>query len=376
MDNSITTDVDGAFAFNNLTTGADYSVTPMKNDDIRNGVSTLDLVAIRKHILKTELLDSPYKIIAADANRSRTITTLDLVAVRKVILVVTNEFPGNTSWRFIDKTQILDPRDPFKAGFREVVNFNNISGERRADFVAIKVGDVTGDYSAKGIGAVDQRTFNGTFLLNTKDVEFTAGETVTATFTSNEMAHILGYQFTLNFDNKVIDFLGIKEGVAKEENFGLTMVNDGIITASWAGDASQNEIFTLEFTAKEEGRLSDVLNISSEYTRAEAYGENTELKQVAFNFGGKVATAEFELYQNTPNPFKGETVVGFNMPEAAKATITVSDVSGKILKVVNGSYEKGYNEEVFQSSELGTGVFYYQLDSDNFTATKKMIIIE
>ncbi len=376
MTSSMTTANDGSFGFNGLTPGGDYTVTPNRNDDVRNGVSTYDLALISKHVLSVELLDSPYKVIAADANRSGNISTLDLVAIRKVILWVANDFPGNTSWRFVDKDQILNPTNPFANSIIEVKNFNNINGEARADFIAVKIGDVSGDAEPQDLGSVDDRTFNGVFELNTQDIAFEAGEEVEVTFTSEEMKEILGYQFTMNFDNKVIDLSDIIAGVASKENFGLSMVNEGIITASWNGATAENEVFTLNFTAKQAGKLSQVLSISSEFTQAEAYTTDTQLKNVGINFGGTTATADFTLYQNTPNPFKGETTIGFNLPEAATATVTVSDVSGKVIKVVRGEFAQGYNVVTMNSSELATGVLYYQLDTDNFTATKKMIIVE
>ncbi|MBY5959866.1 T9SS type A sorting domain-containing protein, partial [Membranicola marinus] len=85
----------------------------------------------------------------------------------------------------------------------------------------------------------------------------------------------------------------------------------------------------------------------------------------------------FALYQNTPNPYAGQTVIGFKLPEASKATLSVYDVTGKVLKIVEGEYSEGYNEVALKSSDLSvTGVLYYQLDTKTYTATKKMIVIE
>ena len=65
------------------------------------------------------------------------------------------------------------------------------------------------------------------------------------------------------------------------------------------------------------------------------------------------------------------------MPEASKATLSVYDVTGKVLKIVEGEYNQGYNEVKLKSSDLNTtGVLYYQLDTKAYTATKKMIVIE
>jgi hypothetical protein len=121
--------------------------------------------------------------------------------------------------------------------------------------------------------------------------------------------------------------------------------------------------------------LSELMSIGSRYTNAEAYGANNEQLDVALSFGDDaVANAGFELYQNTPNPFVGETQIGFNLPEASDVTITINDVTGKTLKVIRGEFAKGYNN--VNVNDLPSGVMYYTLESGDFTATLKMINIK
>jgi hypothetical protein len=86
---------------------------------------------------------------------------------------------------------------------------------------------------------------------------------------------------------------------------------------------------------------------------------------------------DFALYQNEPNPFKAFTIIGFDLPEAMNGSITVYDVSGRVLKVIEGSYAKGYNEEKLVRKDIAaSGVMYYQFDSEKYSATKKMITVE
>jgi hypothetical protein len=82
------------------------------------------------------------------------------------------------------------------------------------------------------------------------------------------------------------------------------------------------------------------------------------------------------LNQNTPNPFKGQTVIGFNLPAAADASLTISDMTGKVIKLVRGSYAKGFNKVELLSNDLPAGVLTYTLQSGEFTATKKMVVIK
>jgi hypothetical protein len=82
----------------------------------------------------------------------------------------------------------------------------------------------------------------------------------------------------------------------------------------------------------------------------------------------------FELYQNEPNPFKDKTVIGFRLPAAASATLTVYDESGRVVFTQQGDFAKGYNAMVLDRSLLKTiGVLYYTLETETASATKKMI---
>lgn len=140
-------DANGNFFFAHaLPYFASYELTPTKNDNPLNGVTTLDLARISRHILGTELLDSPYKIIAADANRSGTITSFDVVELRKLILGIYDSLPNNTAWRFVPQNFVFpDPTNPFAAPFPEKIRENDIlTDARNKNFVAIKIGDVNG----------------------------------------------------------------------------------------------------------------------------------------------------------------------------------------------------------------------------------------
>ncbi|MCB9283739.1 MAG: hypothetical protein H6563_06650 [Lewinellaceae bacterium] len=149
---SLFTSANGIFYFSCMNQGYDYTLLPLLDTMPSNGVTTLDLLLITRHILGLQLLDSPYKMIAADADRSGSITTLDMLAILKVILGVEPGFPNNTSWRFVDKDYVFpDPMDPFSEPFPEFIHYDLFYWEDlEADFVAVKVGDVNGSAETKG----------------------------------------------------------------------------------------------------------------------------------------------------------------------------------------------------------------------------------
>jgi hypothetical protein len=157
----------------------------------------------------------------------------------------------------------------------------------------------------------------------------------------------------------------------------LALLEEGAITTSWNGETALSTAFGLTFKAKQDARLSDVLSLNSRYTTAEAYDHAGDLMDVELKFTGNVVNNHFELFQNTQNPFAESTKIGFILPKKADVKLTISDLSGRILKVVEQAGESGYNEVTLDRNELNaTGVLYYQLETPTHNATKKMIILD
>lgn len=78
---SLITDVNGAYEFIGMAENAPYKITPEKNTDHLNGISTLDLVMMQRHILGLSNLNSAFKYKAADVNndkKSQLLTLLNL----------------------------------------------------------------------------------------------------------------------------------------------------------------------------------------------------------------------------------------------------------------------------------------------------------
>ena len=378
-----TTVSSGGYAFDVVENGFDYTVTPHLDENPLNGVTTFDLVLITKHILGIQLLDSPYKMIAADINSSGTITTADMIQLRKLILGIYDDFPNNTSWRFVDADYVFpDPTNPWLQEFPESRNINNLSEDMlHENFIAAKIGDVNGTVIPNAT-VIEERNVNGLFALQTEDVEMKAGEQYTVSFTAEDLENIQGYQFTLNFDRTAVSFENIDYGLAQVENFGLRYVEEGMITMSWNASNGQTfkggeVLFDMVFTANSDVRLSEVISVGSRITRAEAYDAANQLLDVNISFNSNDLSSSFELYQNLPNPFDTETQIGYNLPEDAEVTITIQDVTGRTLQVLFQDGHKGYNVITLQSKTLGAaGTLYYTVATDKYVATKKMIVVE
>ncbi|MEM6963967.1 MAG: HYR domain-containing protein [Bacteroidota bacterium] len=382
---SAITGVNGFYSFGipTLSNNGTYDVTPAKDINYLNGVTTYDLVLISKHILGTELFDSPYKWIAADANHSETITTLDIVKLRALILHIDDELADNDSWRFVDAAYTFsNPNNPLVENFMEYAHLELQGTHLPANFVAVKIGDVNGTASPNSLLGSTTRTFDGQLALQAKATKVAAGEEFTVDFRAKNFTNITGYQFTLGFESNVsfVDLTTHLQGLSTE-HFGLTKLDEGIITTSWnnAEGVSMDAdavLFSMTFRADTGLNTKDVFAINSRYTEAEAYDESN-LLDVVLEFNGVKTASAFELYQNTPNPFKAETLIGFHLPEAGEVTVKIFDVSGRILRMIEMDATAGYNSINVNRADLdATGVLYYQVETATETATKKMIIVD
>jgi lysyl endopeptidase len=139
---STRTDAAGNFKFDSLPQGINYTITPERDSNDLNGVTTFDLLSITKHLLDLAILDSPWKIISADANKSNSVSTFDVVAIRKTILGITPEFPSVNSWRFFPaNSTFTDPMNPFPTP-QEYLNVPNLQANVIGiDFFGVKMGD-------------------------------------------------------------------------------------------------------------------------------------------------------------------------------------------------------------------------------------------
>ena len=92
--------------------------------------------------------------------------------------------------------------------------------------------------------------------------------------------------------------------------------------------------------------------------------------------GGLIAD-KFELAQNYPNPFNPTTMIRFSVPEAGLVTLKVFNLLGEeVSTLINRELVSGVYEVDFNAAHLSTGIYFYTINTGNFSATKKMMLIK
>lgn len=384
IDRIIETDAAGKYTFTSLKHGENYTIKASDNRNILNGVSTLDLVLIQRHILGIQLLDDPKKIIAADVDNNQKITAADLLSLRKTILGMSNQFPnGQQSWRFVatDHT-FTNPQQPFP--FKEAYVYNplnqNMTGQRLS---AVKIGDVNNSASTIDNNPVTENRNNKSLKLRIPELNAVKGDLVTLPVYASDMNDVLGFQGTLEFDANFLELVDIEAGALKvsDANFGLQLVQKGFITTSYHQEQGMSfeageTMFNLVFRAVRDVEQTTPLRISGAITPAVAY--NTAHQAMELHLDRRTNDTEpgFEVFQNTPNPFTAFTNIPFLITQSGVVKVQVTDVMGRVIFSSEDTYQKGSHTISFQNTTSGiSSVLLCSVSFGNEVITRKMIVI-
>ena len=86
---------------------------------------------------------------------------------------------------------------------------------------------------------------------------------------------------------------------------------------------------------------------------------------------------EFALYDNYPNPFNPQTIIGYDMPQAGQVSLRVFDVLGRLVAtLVNQEQVAGRHQVTFNAERFASGVYLYRIKVGGFSKVGKMILVK
>ncbi len=86
---------------------------------------------------------------------------------------------------------------------------------------------------------------------------------------------------------------------------------------------------------------------------------------------------DYKLNQNFPNPFNPSTNIRFGLPKSSFVKLTVYNILGKeVATLVNTRLNPGTFEIHWDASNYASGVYFYKLESEGFTQTKRMLLVK
>ncbi len=373
------TDNNGAYTFCDVCTTCDrFLIEPEKNDNPLNGVTTYDLVLINKHILGIKPFTTPYKLIAADANKGGSITTFDIVEFRKLILGIYDTLPVNKSWRFINKAFILDTLNPFQSPFPESVNCVAPQSST-VDFIGIKVGDVNNSAIVKG-----RPTERPIVDLTWPVVRTVQSGVITLPVTYSGTEPMEAIQLGMRFDPSILQLISPSQGDIESylpDNFNLLRAAQGEVRTLWLPMTGESEpvlpgtvLFYLSFKVLKKVPESGLpLWLDEKLLTCSAWkSDGTEyalLHASASKLRLPAASEPKDLEASVrPNPTTGTTSLVVQANQSEKARVMLFDAFGRRLAIHEVLLTEGRQEvPLTEVPGLPGGVYIWKI----YTPTRK-----
>jgi len=360
---------DGYYAVGPVTWGRDYLLLPQKNGKDTEGISTLDIVLVSRHLLGEKLLENPYQLIAADVNGSNSVSTLDIIWMRKMILKQFDKFPFGKSWRFIPGDwEFSDIRRPWEKPFPEITQVSKLEEDQQEqDFVAIKVGDVNFSY----LTTVEARD-NTPLILSFQEIALKKGNRYEITFYGNK-EEVKGFQFELAYSGIQIEDL--VEGKVKAEHINRSLGDENKILISWNGSGASGCLFTLVIIAQEDGLLSEKIKVGSEWINPEGYVDGEVMIPIELRAtAGETQEQFFDDVTLRANPVQNTAYFDFTLVESRPVNLFIYNNEGKVVYQEQRILGKGNSTwPVALGLHFVGGLYYFRIEFNQAWYSGSMI---
>ncbi|MBK8514946.1 MAG: hypothetical protein IPL55_01250 [Saprospiraceae bacterium] len=365
--------INGQYQLDKLPVGKAYTITPYLNSDPLEGVSTLDLILIQRHILGLNPFDSPYKVLAADVNSSATVTAADLVELRKLILGVTDKFPKDLpSWIFVSKKNGLpEPENPFL--YVNKIETGILGSDMiDADFMAVKVGDVNLSAYNFSDPDVENRNKDGDTFTIFVEEEQIDGQRV-LTFRAGQDIRLSGYQLFLQCQSADHKLTKIETKTTRTlENTELYVKDDRLRMIGYDSKSAylkKGEIIAVLGMTD----FIDIARIKLEsFRNSEIYSDDRAINiKLASKLKSPLA---FQTFRLLTNPVTSILTLNSDIIDSeAMIQFTIVNTRGEELS--SGNFQNSSDIIIPLSAGLSPGIYYLQLHHNGFSQTLKFIRI-
>ncbi|MCZ2100918.1 MAG: T9SS type A sorting domain-containing protein [Chitinophagales bacterium] len=373
-----TTSNNGGYTFTN--TNLTNRVVPFKNDELRRGVDISDVARIRRHFLEITPLADNYKILAADVNRDGRINVLDVAYTNRVFLHKINEFPGNTSWRFVPE-YLCTSFDPLDVNLQDYIPLNGINvDDSQLNFISVKTGDVDHSALLKPEDVVESRTLLP-MQLAIPDTVVTAGKNIRIPVYISGNDPLSALSMVIRYDTLMFELTGVESSMLT--NFGNGNYTDlgGTILVGWDHPQAKSvngsgTIIPLVFNTIQTSGQSLL-----SFSEVNAFDEDLNKYNVGTADGSvsytTVSTSEVltQSYMRAmPNPFTEQVDVIIELPRLQHYNIQVYDINGRLIQtraIKPQSTRQHLKFDDFSES----GVYLIRLQSEHISEVLKVIKI-
>jgi len=171
----------------------------------------------------------------------------------------------------------------------------------------------------------------------------------------------------------------IEAWLARSTDGGQTFINEKLSSASFTASSPNSDV-----------RFGDYINvdysgsrIATVWTDQRAGGIDQDIYTAVVDLSTGITPIStntpdnYSLSQNYPNPFNPATKIKFNLNKSGAVSINVYDLKGSLVsELVKGNYSAGSYEVTFDGSMIPSGIYFYKIQSGDFTNVKKMMLIK
>ena len=362
-----TTGADGFYEFTNLASG--YYEVAMHKLEVPNNpnVDFSDAVTTAQASVGLYTLGQ-YDSLAAEVTGEGIISFDDAVWIAWYAVSLEPQFPiaiaNGSDWAFVPWGNTYDP----------------LTGDVVDDYVGILYGDVFTSWSPTFIAA-GVKPIRKDDLLSVDQDSYNEGDVIYVNI------HFAGDQPQNDQDNCFLQFEMSYN--PSRVTFELAHLTD--LTEGWTPPFinNDNEIGLIK------GGAFNVYQLTPDHVgdimmRLE-FKANKPIKEIPVSLNsyqttsGKVYEASFpatySLAQNYPNPFNSSTIISYSLPIGGEVTLNIYNTLGqKVRTLFNGAQRIGYYQQAFNGRDdngvdLASGIYFYQIKSNSYHKTMKMVLV-
>ncbi len=351
----------GQFKLGFGTTQYDRMVDLSRQGKPLEGMSTLDFIALKRHISGEELITDPAKLYAADLDGNGHVGANDLLLLKQALLggFKLPGFKGNLSWIFFgDPCAPNTPEDLFNAYCHNGVEVDhNGTFPAQVTFKAIKMGDVNGDMvnAAWMVSPRTSASFPVYVRKNPADHTYD--------FILGKDATIYGLQ--MSFEAPDLD---IVSGSLPVDNASLARDKEGFSRLSWGQSTpvalkKDAILFTIS-NLSSDSDLTDLLMSDEEGLFPEIYTEDLGNQMIVLrSWEDVVSKGTFETLIS-PNPFTDNTTLQITIPAGSEFEVSIFDIKGiELFRRTFVSYTPKAEVIIGPDIVASSGIYYYRVTS-------------
>jgi hypothetical protein len=355
------------------------TVSASRFDLVTTGVTPYDLVLISRHILNLEPMTTIYQVLAADVNRSQTVTNFDIVEIRKTLLGTLDTLPKVGAWQFIrpvpnplEMLNFAAVKDTFRLAYNNVSGAQNNNG---LNFIGIKSADL--DYTASLTGHdVSSDRHGADLLFSANDTWLEAGQSVNVPVLLSESVDLSAWQLNVRAHADKARITGVT-GLPDD---AWALQPDGSVRMLWMDEIPGSarhfevgqELANVQVTAQTAGWLSQMLEPLPDVP-AEAITDKVMIRPVQFHFTVPPTTGGTTVYQPVPNPAHDQVQWPLLLEQPGDVRLELVSASGQVVMTQNTRLDAGYQRLTAHLDQLAPGWYAWRIIAGNHAQTGTLL---